>query len=110
MSAGQRVGEEGARRRWSIRCRPACLSQPVAGSSGPSGKSPKADPSEMLFLSIALLGQKAVGQQVEPPGCSLGQVGVEPQQRWGCNALPESRDCGAEQSWVGTARAAGMGH
>lgn len=93
-----------------MRCRPAGLSQSIAGSSGPPGRSPKADPSEVLFLPIALLGQKAVGQRVEPPGCSLGQVDVELQQRWGCDAFPESRDRGTEQNWVGIAGAVGMGH
>lgn len=93
-----------------MRCRPGCLSLPVAGSSGLPGKSPKADPGEMLFLPLALLGQKAVGQRAEPPGRGLGQVDVGPRQRWGCGALLESRDRGAEHSWVGTARAAGMGH
>lgn len=35
--------------------------QPACPSSGPPRKSPEADPSEMLSLPLALLGQKAVG-------------------------------------------------
>lgn len=63
-----------------------------------------------LFLSVMFLGQKGVVQRIKPLGHVLGQVDEGPWQRWGCNALPESRDCGAEQSWVGAARVVGMGH
>lgn len=59
----------------------------------------------MLFLPIALLWQK----RAELPGHGLGQVDARPQQRWGCNALPESRDRGAEQSLLGAAWAAATG-
>lgn len=52
MSAGQSVGEEVV-----VHAMPSRLPLlVVSGHSGPPEKSPKADPGEVLFLPIALLG------------------------------------------------------
>ena len=74
------------------------------GSSAPTGKSPQADPGEMLYRPVALVGQKAAGQRVEPHGRGLGQADAEPQQRRGCDTLPASGDRGAELGghWQGS--------